>query len=108
MSFTDGFRAFLGSSDNGNRVVKKDKYSRYSWLIFSDEDYEGYKRFAALKSAALAIVIIILSLVVYLIASGTGNSAKDLETLLARGNTDKEAELDLTLEYQGHTVEEEL
>ena len=108
MSFTDGFRAFLGSSDNGNRVVKKDKYSRYSWLIFSDEDYEGYKRFAALKSAALAIVVIILSLVVYLIASGTGNSAKDLETLLARGDTDKEAELDLTLEYQGHTVEEEL
>ena len=108
MSFINGLRASLGAADNGNRTVKKDKLSRYSWLIFSDEDYEGYKRFAAVKCAVLAAFVLILSLVIFLVVSGPGKEPETLEAMLERGSEDKEALLDLSMEYRGQTVDEEV
>lgn len=50
----------------------------------------------------------ILSLIVYFIVSGSVKSPETVDELLTRGSEDKEALFDLTLEYQGQTVDEEL
>lgn len=96
----------MGASDNKNRAVKKDKLSAYSWLIFSDEDYEGYKRFIRFRSGISALAVILLSILVYIFITEANRTPADINELLVRSSEDREAELDLTARYMDQTVEE--
>ena len=87
--------------------MKKDKFSEYSWLVFSDEDYEGYKRSSKIKGVLLATFAVLLSVLIYATASYL-DKQKTISELTLREDHDKDIELSLTLEYLGQSVEEDV
>ena len=106
MSVIDGIRTVVRASDNKDRTVK-DKYAKYKWLIFSDEDYDGYKRSAVIKSFLIAAAIMILSLSLYSLQVRS-SAEPEINAVLQRDTEEKTAELELSLEYGGQRVEKDM
>ena len=89
--------------------AKHEKTSAYGWLVFSDEDASSEKKKRSLKAAAAAAAVLAASVMVFAAVSGGGSEDQtDLFPLLERGEADRDVELLLHMDHNGHVLEKEM
>ena len=83
--------------------------SAYKWLVFSDENALAERRKRMIAAAAAAGAVLAASILAFvLIRPGANAASEDIAPLLERGDSDKDVELLLHMDYNGHILEKEL
>ena len=86
---------------------KRTKPDRYGWLVFSDEDAGAQKKKRSAIAAAAASAVIAVSVLVFVLIRPAGGG-EDSIGALERGNSDREVELLLHMDYNGYVLDREL
>ena len=86
---------------------KRTKPDRYGWLVFSDEDAGAQKKKRSAIAAAAASAVIAVSVLVFVLIRPAGGG-EDSIAALERGNSDREVELLLHMDYNGYVLDREL
>ena len=77
--------------------------------MFSDEDARSARRKRRVTAAAAAGAVLAASVIAFLfIRSGGKNVSEDIATLLERGDSGKDVELLLHMDYNGHVLDREI
>ena len=103
----------MGHKDNKNRTVngpwKHGKPSPYRWLVFSDEDAASERKKRVVKAAAAAAAVLAASVMVFAALSGgaSGDQA-DIAPLLERTEGERDVELLLHMDHDGHVMDREI
>ncbi len=106
-------RHALGHKNNEDRSVKghgkQSKLAAYKWLVFSDEDARSALRKRTAAAAAAAGAVLAASVIAFLLVrSGVRNVPEDIAPLLERGESGKDVELLLHMDYNGHVLDREI
>ena len=77
--------------------------------MFSDEDARSARRKRTVTAAAAACAVLAVSVAAFLfIRSGEKNVSEDIAPLLKRGDSGKDVELLLHMDYNGHVLDREI
>ncbi len=106
-------RHALGHKNYEDRSVtasaKQSKLAAYKWLVFSDEDARSARRKRTVTAAAAAGAVLAASVIAFLfIHTGGNNVSEDIAPLLERGDSGKDVELLLHMDYNGHVLDREI
>ncbi|MCR5010707.1 MAG: hypothetical protein K6A91_07205 [Clostridia bacterium] len=89
--------------------AKQSKLAAYKWLVFSDEDARSARRKRTVTAAAAAGAVLAASVIAFLfIHTGGNNVSEDIAPLLERGDSGKDVELLLHMDYNGHVLDREI
>ena len=85
------------------------RLSAYGWLVFSDEDARSAGKKRAVTAAAAAFAVLLASVAAFTLSGGGEVPAEeDLVPILERGGSDREVELLLHMDYNGHVLDREM